>query len=949
MRILSILLLTFSLLFSVDITPTQLELAKAAGYSEADIKKGLESQDPQPNATNTKKEQQVVINNITNKNEAPKKERYGSQFFKNLNTINPYSIPTPNNYYMNYGDQLSLKVYGSQNKNFSLTLDNNGNVQIPNIEDISIVGKKFENVKNILLKEVEKAYPNSTNIDISITKYSPIQVVITGLVETPGIYNLPSFSTIKDALMISGGILSDGSYRNISLKRNGKVIKAFDLYQLILYGDLSSDVILKNGDVIFVNPIEKNITISGDVKKATTYELKRGETFKQLFKFTRGFKINANTKAIKLKRYENNGFNVYNLTLNELYKITPKDEDSLFVYSKEFIDPNFVTLNGHIAGAGEKRIPKDKMLSSLLKNEIKKYGKENYFKRFTNFDYVSISNIQENRTYNLQKVLDGKTKVRLKKGDKITIYSEYLVKPNTITIKGYITGTGDKTIPNDKKLSTLLKSEIDKYTQEEYFLENTNFTYATIENKEEEEFKNFNLQDVLDGKAEIILKKEDIVTIYKDNSLINDFSISVRGSIVEDKDLNFNGYITIPDLFKMINIQGNPEYLDKSKIKVSRIENLKNVDIPVYKDEFASFQIKEFDTITFFDIKHKIEENKATIKGEVYFPGQYKVSKDTRLKDIVNFAGGFTKKVLYEKFEIVRYNVKYSQRERVIMTLDLKRAMEQNPIIKEDDEITIFPIANWNKKKYVEIKGQIRFPGRYPVEDGEKLSSVLQRAGGFTKEAFVEGIVFTREEVKALQQKSLDDSIAQLEGAMLQKKLDADDVNENANQNSELDSIYKSIKLKAELNKPIGRIALKFSRDLEEFKKTENNITLKDRDTIYVPEFNDTVTVVGEVLNQNTFVYNSNLDVQDYIARAGGLKDSADEDKIYVIKADGTAMPQRYSFFFGEHSSMINKGDTVVVPFIVDTTSDVSYMKDVVDVLYKLAITAASLKTVGSI
>ena len=167
-------------------------------------------------------------------------KRYGSLFFNNKNKINPYSLPTPENYRLTYDDKISVTIYGASNDNFSLRVDNNGEILIPKVGKKKIIGLSFEEAKTMIKEEIKIAYPNTTNILVDISKFSSIQILISGLVKSPGIINLSSFSTIKDALLQSGGILNNGSYRTIYLKRGGKIIKTFDLYSLIRYGDTSN-------------------------------------------------------------------------------------------------------------------------------------------------------------------------------------------------------------------------------------------------------------------------------------------------------------------------------------------------------------------------------------------------------------------------------------------------------------------------------------------------------------------------------------------------------------------------------------------------------------------------------------------------------------------------------------------------------------------------------------
>ena len=136
--------------------------------------------------------------------------------------------------------------------------------------------------------------------------------------------------------------------------------------------------------------------------------------------------------------------------------------------------------------------------------------------------------------------------------------------------------------------------------------------------------------------------------------------------------------------------------------------------------------------------------------------------------------------------------------------------------------------------------------------------------------------------------------------------------------------------------------------DLDRFKNSSYDISLKDEDSLYIPSINDTISVVGEVLNQNTFVYDRDLDAKDYLEKAGGVTSLADTDFIYIVKANGEARRVKTDYFWGT-SNDVFKGDTIVVPMKLDTISDITFAKDVSSIVYQLAVTAASLKTVGGL
>ena len=868
MRFLLLMFLFCAGLFSAQITPEQIQLIQQAGYSQEDLSKALSNTTKEE--VDSKKEQ--IVQNVVVK-EVPKEQstsssisRYASQFFNNKNNIDPYSIPTPQNYILNYADKITINIFGGQNQKFNLPITKDGNITIPQVGELKIIGLSFEEAKKLILDETKKAYPNSTNILVDISEFSSIQVTISGLVNAPGLYNLSSFSTIKDALINSGGILNSGSYRNISLKRDGEIIKTFDLYSLVRYGSSSSDMVLKNGDIIMVNPISTEVILKGQVKNPAIYELKSKESFKTLFDFASGLEAKANTNAIKLKRYVNNNIKVYTLSLDELYKMTPSNGDEIEVFALSAQNANLVKITGNVLIPGEKELPRDASLTTLLNNELKIFGQNGFFKENTNYDYALIKNLDISKSFNLKKVLSGETPITIKSGDEIRIFNK-----SELQDIPYIYAQGE--IVNDEKR---------KY-------------------------------DFYDG-----LKAKDLFSIvnFKTEKVVDDRRIAL-----------------IPD---------------KTKVQVNRVENDKKITYFVDIQTDGNFEINAYDEVTFFDFSSTNDIKKATIKGEVFIPGTYNITTNTSINDLIKIAGGFTKKTLMTRCEVARYEIKDNERIRTILNLDLQKAIDLNLQILEDDEWTIFAIENWNEKKYVDLKGEVRYPGRYNITEGEKLSSVISRAGGFTNHAFVEGAVFAREEVKQLQIQRIEESLDRIRTKAIQANASTNDIGEKTQDKQNMLLAVTQLEKEAAAKKPIGRISINLYYDLARFTNSPYDLTLKDKDTLYVPSVNDTISVVGEVLNQNTFIYNSKYDAKDYLEKAGGATELADKEYIYIVKANGEAQRVKNDYFWGS-SNEVFKGDTIVVPMKLDTVSDLAFAKDVTQVLYQLAITAASLKTVGGL
>ena len=261
-------------------------------------------------------------------------KRFGENFFQNKNNLNQAIIPTANSYILNSGDTLLINTYSArESKTYDLKIDNNGKISLPKIGPIKVGSLNLSEAKTVISNIIKKAFPN-TKVVVDISGYSSIQVTLTGNVKVPGIYNLSSFSTVKDALLASSGLLDVGSYRDINIIRDGKVVYNFDLYKLLNAQDKKADFILRGGDIVNVKFTQKTISLNGKVKYPAIYELKNRESYKDLMQYSGGFNFDATKNSIKLTRYdENKDLKTYILAKKEFFAMKPKDGDNIYVFN----------------------------------------------------------------------------------------------------------------------------------------------------------------------------------------------------------------------------------------------------------------------------------------------------------------------------------------------------------------------------------------------------------------------------------------------------------------------------------------------------------------------------------------------------------------------------------------------------------------------------------------
>ncbi len=821
-------------------------------------------------------------------------QKFGESFFKNNNSVNPYTIPTSDNYILSNGDKISVHIYGQQSNTLELTVDRNGNVEIPNIGILKIGNLKYSDAKKLIEEQLQKAYPQSTFV-LDIVYYSTIQVMLTGEVKSPGLYNLPSFATVKDLLMVANGINANGSYRNINVKRNSKVVETFDAYNLISLGEYETPKLLQNGDVVTVSKAQKQIKLLGEVGNPALFELKNDESFASLFQFASGFTYNANKNVIRLTRFvDNEKIKVYTLSYKKLLEMKPQNGDAIEVFSLASSLTKTVSLVGNVIQEGAREIPEDGKLSTLLSKEISIYGKNNFFLENTAFDLGMIKRKKvdgqnEVLSFDVNNVLASKSDVLLKENDEVYIPNKLQVSENP-----YIHVEGNVVL------------NVGRYQY----------------------FENMDLQN-----------------LFKNIQFKTEMAVDPTDELNQTNFLDYNTSSIIKK--KLIT---KPVHVNKQYIKLTRIVNNIPQTMALNLHEHPQFKLHAFDRLEFFDTYTTSQRFTVSIAGEVYNPNNFDVKPDATIQDLIDLAGGLTKKAYLKNIEIARYSVLNNERMRDILSVDLSNQEQRQIKLEDDDQIIVRAIPKWRESKYIELVGQVRFPGKYPIDDGETIADVIQRAGGFTEIASIKGAVFTRKSVQELQQKEMIKSVQELKQQTAYMASVPSETKESNSENVKLLlAMVETLEKDALKTIPLGRIVIALNENMEKFRQSAYNVPVEDGDKLYVPRINKTVTVTGEVMSSNTFIYDDKLSLEEYIQKAGGYKrESADKGGVYVVKSNGNAERLDNGYFLVSNVD-VEYGDTIVVPKKIELTSNMRIISSIADITYKLAVTIASLNTVGAI
>jgi protein involved in polysaccharide export with SLBB domain len=333
--------------------------------------------------------------------------------------------------------------------------------------------------------------------------------------------------------------------------------------------------------------------------------------------------------------------------------------------------------------------------------------------------------------------------------------------------------------------------------------------------------------------------------------------------------------------------------------------------------------LQPFDTIRILG-RYEADGPKVQVHGEVLHPGTYPLSHGMTAAQLVRMAGGFNRSALLDDADLASYEVRDGK--QVISRRGAVKigAAVKNPdsgadvVLKAGDVLTIHQISGWNDiGASITLEGEVNYPGPYGIQEGERLSSVLKRAGGFRATAYPSGAVLVRDQVKELEDKSRKELIHQIEttsaGAKLAPSLSAQD---DAATLQLLIQQQKEVVERLRSQPAIGRLVIKINADIASWEGTPADIELRRGDVLTIPKKPGFVLVSGQVYNASAITFVPGKNAGWYLKRAGGSTEGGNMKEVLVIRANGLVVGRRSGEWYdsGVLETKLEPGDVVVVP-----------------------------------
>jgi protein involved in polysaccharide export with SLBB domain len=336
------------------------------------------------------------------------------------------------------------------------------------------------------------------------------------------------------------------------------------------------------------------------------------------------------------------------------------------------------------------------------------------------------------------------------------------------------------------------------------------------------------------------------------------------------------------------------------------------------------------------------------VGGRVRAPGQYPLEPDMRISDLIRAGGSLEDAAYGGEAELSRYEVINGEyRQTALIDIDLAAVLRgdlaADIALKPYDALNIKEVPQWRELETVSIEGEVRFPGLYPIQRGETLRQVLQRAGGLTDLAFPDGAVFTREDLRRREQQQLDRLSERLRRDLAVLALQG--AQSTGGGNLQALSVGEGLLAELQGSKAVGRLVIDLDQVMAAAPGGERDLVLKNGDRLLVPKQNQEVSVIGEVQNATSHRFTSALSRDDYVSMSGGLTSQADEDRIYVVRANGSVVGTSGGAWFSRSSDEVQPGDTVVVPLDAGKMRPLPLWTAVTTIIYNLAVAVAAVNS----
>jgi polysaccharide export outer membrane protein len=526
------------------------------------------------------------------------------------------NIPVPANYVMGPGDQLNVQLYGNQNRQLMLIVGRDGRIQFPTLGPISVTGQTFDSVRSALEARVERQMIG-VHASISMGDTRSIRVFVLGEAKRPGSYTISGLGTITSALFAAGGVRPVGSLRTIQLKRQGAIVRRFDLYDMLIRGDTTDDVKLLPGDVIFIPPVGSTIGVEGEVRRPAIYETKGETSIAEVVQLAGGLTPEADLGNAALTRIDSAQHRVVlrvDLAASGVKGQPVRNGDNLRVsHLRPTLDAG-VLVQGYAYSTGAYAYHAGMRLTDILR---------------------SVDDLKPNADLHYLLI-----RRELPPDDRIVVLSADLAA--ALRAPG---STADVSLmPRDRITAFDLQSSRDRVIQ------------PLIEDLKAQSNS---------GSPEAVVRIEGKAKVPGEYPF--EAGMTVRDLVRAGGSLSDAAYEGNAELTRYKVISGETRKAELIEVNLAAV---------MRGDPAANIRLEPFDSLSIKEVQAWGEQEEVTLRGEVKFPGKYAIKRGETLRSVVTRAGGLSDFAFPEGAVFTRKELKDREQKQ----LDMLAVRMQNDI-----------------------------------------------------------------------------------------------------------------------------------------------------------------------------------------------------------------------------------------------------------------------------
>ncbi|HXQ52381.1 MAG TPA: SLBB domain-containing protein [Stellaceae bacterium] len=836
------------------------------------------------------------------------------------------------NYRLSIGDELVITLQGQVSRSLRTRIDSEGRIVVPDLPPVPGAGRSFAEVRGDLERAVAAAFLN-TSVFVSVGTVRQIAVSILGEANAPGIRRMGGFASALDALAMAGGVKNTGSLRHIMLVR-GTTTSIIDLYGVMAGVGTVPDLSLADGDRITIPPIGPTVAIANEVVRPGIYELATDGTISgQLLLALAGGPLRPSGNRFVRLSLDAQGRDM-TTEVASLAQLTLRAGDILMVLRRDDLGVGSVRLDGNVRVPGIRSLAAAPDLRRLMGSAD----------AFLPDPYLLLGAVvtTDERTRNrvlvpvdLEAALRGSANRALKDGDTVIVLS--------VGDVNYLASADVQAVLQGRQPPLLRDRIVTKNPRE---TERALFAPAATELRvgppgaaEEQRAGSAEAAQQQAASPRVdVTQNQQAGTLAPGAPTAQDLNLAVaqRDLLAQQSRQICRGLQELATI--------------AATARPGRFANA--IYTPTQHDDGIAGDAKMIGNVfpcppifdKYPDLLPLLVEHATTIEGEVRIPGPYPVLAGTPLASVVAEAGGLAREVDFKRIEVTHYAVdnargsSESNRQLVQMTpADLARLA-----LSPGDVVRFNPVFVIRDNGPVSLAGEFRRPGSYEIQRGERLSTLVERAGGLTEQAYPYGAVFTRISVKTQEKEEFTRAARQLESGITAALPRAS----TGDQSQTLFAATQQLVSELRNTEPVGRVVIEADPTVLQVKPQLDPL-LEPGDTVFIPKRPFYVTVAGEVLNPTTLQFRPGASPMDYINQAGGFTQTAEDDRVFIVLPNGQAQPVKTSFW-NFTPVEVPPGSTIVVPKNLTPFDLTSFLRDSTQILSQLAISAASLAVIHS-